>query len=60
MESVMYHDYRQQPLSSDAARDQYRQYLARLEAMIAEQEDVVRQGVVDALAAHEQRHAAVQ
>ena len=85
MESVMYHDYRQQPLSSDPARDQYRQYLARLEAMIADQEDIVRQaraesntgaladartslwrlltkrqGVVDALAAYEQRHATVQ
>lgn len=84
MESVLYHDYRQQPISSDAGRDQYRLYLARLEAMIADQEDVVnqaraesdtgaladartslwrlltkRQGVVDALAAYEQRHAAV-
>lgn len=85
MESVMYHDYRQQPISSEAARDQYRQYLVRLEAMIAEQEDVAhqaradsnagaladartslwrlltkRQGVIDAMAAYERRHAAVQ
>jgi len=85
MESVIYHDYRQHPIASDAARDQYRQYLARLEAMIAEQEDVVhqaradsnagaladarsslwrlltkRQGVVDALATFEQRHATAQ
>jgi hypothetical protein len=85
MESLLYHDYRQQPITSDAAQDQYRQYLARLEALIADQEDVVsqarassasdalanahtslwrlltkRQGVLDALAAYEQRHAAVQ
>jgi hypothetical protein len=85
MESVLRHDYRQQPISTDAARDQYRLYLARLEAMIADQEDVVnqarvrseastladartslwrlltkRQGVVDALAVYEQRHARAQ
>ena len=85
MESLLYHDYRQQPITSDAARDQYQQYLATLEAMIANQEEVVqqarlasdtaalgvartslwrlltkRQGVVDVLAAYEQRHAAVQ
>jgi hypothetical protein len=85
MDTVFYHDYRQQPISSDAARDQYRQYLARLEALIADQEDVVnrarvqpdtdtlavartslwrllskRQGVVDTLAAYEQRHVTAQ
>ena len=83
MESLLYHDYRQQPIASDAARDQYCEYLARLEAMIADQENVEsqarassdagalasartslwrlltkRQGVIDALATYEQRHAA--
>lgn len=43
MESLMYHDYRQQPIASGSARDQYCEYLARLEAMIADQEDVVSQ-----------------
>ncbi|HEY7833429.1 MAG TPA: hypothetical protein VIG30_07655 [Ktedonobacterales bacterium] len=37
----MYHDYRQEPITSDAACEQYRAYLAKIEAMIAAQEDVV-------------------
>lgn len=41
MEPLMHNDYRQQPIASDEARSQYRAYLARLEAMIADQEDVV-------------------
>jgi hypothetical protein len=41
MESLMYHDYRQEPITSDAACEQYRAYLAKIEAMIAAQEDVV-------------------
>lgn len=43
MEHVIHNDYRQQPITSDEAREQYGYYLARLEAMIADQEDVVRQ-----------------
>jgi hypothetical protein len=43
MESVLHNDYRQQPITSDEARSQYRRYLAKLEALIAEQEDVVIQ-----------------
>lgn len=43
MESVIHNDYRQQPVASDEARVQYLGYLARLEAMIAQQEDVVLQ-----------------
>lgn len=78
MEALIHNDYRQQPITSDVACRQYRAYLAHLEAMIADQEDIVlrartagdgeqlararsslwrlltkRQGVVDALAAHE-------
>ena len=41
MESVIHNDYRQQPISSDEACYQYREYLAHLEAMILDQEDVV-------------------
>ena len=43
MESVIHNDYRQQPITSDEACRQYRHYLARLEALIADQEDVVIQ-----------------
>ena len=43
MESVIHNDYRQQPIASDEACRQYRHYLARLEALIADQEDVVIQ-----------------
>lgn len=50
MESVIYKDYRQQPITSDEARTQYLSFLTRLEAMIADQEDVVR----DARAARDQ------
>lgn len=42
MEHVIHNDYRQPPITSDEAREQYRQFLARLEAMIADQEDTVR------------------
>ena len=43
VEHVMHNDYRQQPITSDdEAREQYCRYLARLEAMIADQEDTVR------------------
>lgn len=41
MESVIHNDYRQQPINSDEARDRYLVYLARLETMIADQEDAV-------------------
>ncbi|MGH2514665.1 MAG: hypothetical protein ACRDHP_03335 [Ktedonobacterales bacterium] len=41
MEALMHNDYRQQPITSDEACDRYRAYLARLEAMIENQEDVV-------------------
>lgn len=51
MEPVLRNDYRQQPITSDEACQQYRQYLARLEAMIAEQEDVVIQARAHANAA---------
>lgn len=43
MEALMHNDYRQQPITSDEASTQYRAYVARLEAMIAEQEDAVLQ-----------------
>lgn len=43
MEHVIHNDYRQQPITSDEAKCRYQDYLARLEAMIAEQEDVVLQ-----------------
>lgn len=43
MESLMRHDYRQQPITSDEACANYRAYLARLEALVADQEDVVRE-----------------
>lgn len=41
MESVIHHDYRQEPITSDAACEQYQNYLAKIEAMIATQEDIV-------------------
>ncbi|WIG61138.1 MAG: hypothetical protein OJF49_003886 [Ktedonobacterales bacterium] len=41
MESLIHNDYRQQPIPSDEAREHYRSYLARLEAMIADQVDTV-------------------
>ncbi len=41
MESILHNDYRQHPITSDEACNQYRRYLAKLEAMVAEQEDVV-------------------
>lgn len=41
MESVIHNDYRQQPIVSDESWRQYREYLARLEAMIEDQENVV-------------------
>jgi hypothetical protein len=43
MEHVLHNDYRQQPITSDEAYGQYRHYLAKLEALIAEQEDIVIQ-----------------
>jgi hypothetical protein len=43
MEPLIRNDYRQQPITSDEACRQYREYLARLEAMISDQEDVVLQ-----------------
>lgn len=43
MEPVLHNDYRQQPITSDEACGQYRHYLAKLEAFITEQEDVVIQ-----------------
>jgi len=43
MESLMYNDYRQQPITSDEACAHYRAYLARLEALITDQEGVVQQ-----------------
>jgi outer membrane protein TolC len=55
MEALIHNDHRQQPITSDEACGQYREYLARLEAMIQDQEGVVlraRQGVVDAFAAY--------
>lgn len=41
MEPLMHNDYRQQPITSDEACHRYREYLARLEALIVDQEDVV-------------------
>ncbi len=43
MEPLIHNDYRQQPIASEEASQHYRKYLARLEAMIVEQEDVVLQ-----------------
>jgi hypothetical protein len=43
VEHVIHNDYRQQPITSDEAKCRYQEYLARLEAMIADQEDVVLQ-----------------
>ncbi len=43
MEPLLHHDYRQHPITSDEACGHYRQYLAQLEALITEQEDVVHQ-----------------
>ena len=42
VERVTHNDYRQQPITSYEAREQYCRYLARLAAMIADQEDTVR------------------
>jgi flagellar biosynthesis chaperone FliJ len=42
MEHVIHNDYRQQPITSDEGCERYRQFLARLEAMIAHQEDTIR------------------
>ena len=42
MEPLMYNDYRQQPITSDEACAHYRAYLARLEALIVDQEDTVQ------------------
>jgi hypothetical protein len=54
MEPLIHNDYRQQPITSDGACRHYREYLARLEAMILDQENVVLQarslGDVSALA----------
>lgn len=41
MEPLIHNDYRQHPITSEEGRRQYRQYLARLEAMITDQEDTV-------------------
>ena len=41
MEPLIHNDYRQQPITSDEACSHYREYLARLEAMITDQEDAV-------------------
>lgn len=46
MESVIHNDYRQQPITSDEACHQYREYLVRLETMILDQEDAVLQARV--------------
>jgi hypothetical protein len=43
MEPLIHNDYRQQPIASEEAAQHYREYLARLEAMIADQEDAVLQ-----------------
>lgn len=48
MESLLYNDYRQQPITSDEACSQYRYYLAKLEALITEQEDIVMQARANA------------
>jgi len=82
MKSVIYNDYRQPPITSDDGCAGSHAYLARLEELIAAQEDAViqaransgaselaqartrlwrlltkRQGVVDALQAHEEQRA---
>lgn len=41
MESIFHHDYRQEPITSDAACEQFRVYLAKIETVIRAQEDVV-------------------
>jgi hypothetical protein len=41
MEHLIHNDYRQEPVTSDEDRLHYRRYLGQLEAMIADQEDVV-------------------
>lgn len=41
MESAIHHDYRQEPITSDAACEQYQAYLAKIEAMITAQENIV-------------------
>ena len=41
MESLIHNDYRQQPIMTDEACRNYREYLARLETMIQDQEDIV-------------------
>jgi hypothetical protein len=52
MEHVIYNDYRQQPITSDEAREQYCQYLARLEALIADQGDIIHRLRATGDAAH--------
>jgi hypothetical protein len=54
MEPLLHNDYRQHPILSDEGLEQYRAYLARLEAMIVDQEDLVSQ----ARAAGEDAHLA--
>ena len=41
MEPLIHNDYHQQPITYDEACGRYRAYLARLEVMIADQEDDV-------------------
>lgn len=43
MEKAIHNDYRQQPITSDEEYRHYCQYLARLEALVENQEDVVLQ-----------------
>jgi hypothetical protein len=43
MESVIHNDYRQHPIESGEGLERYREFLAHLEAMIADQEDTVLQ-----------------
>jgi hypothetical protein len=47
MEPLIHNDYRQDPISSDEARYHYCRYLAHLEAMIADQEDIVLRARTD-------------
>jgi len=47
METLIHNDYRQDPITSDEARYHYCRYLARLEAMIADQEDIVLRARTD-------------
>jgi hypothetical protein len=43
VDALIHNHERQQPITSEEACRQYREYLARLEAMISNQEDVVQQ-----------------